>query len=222
MDMDTFSQCLTYVQAATSNKAQLDKVLPIIGTLLGTGLGFGLNQFVSWRKEGRSKQSKKLCCEEDLHELISVSKLGIAAALEFGHSLASHIRPANHNLPRYIDAPLLDKYYYEIAHNFSMDQRYWIKLVFRNIEEVNMELEQLLDPKETSLFRLSLTVLNLEMSLRRLMLLAQSAHENTFHVISESTDFLLFLGMDKSHVESLQALAENAQERNKILALSNK
>lgn len=59
MDIDAFTQCLTYIQTTTV-KPSVDKYLPLAGTVVGAGLAFGLNYFSTTRKEARTKGAKKL------------------------------------------------------------------------------------------------------------------------------------------------------------------
>lgn len=221
MDIDGFAQCLTYIQA-TAVKTSTDKYLPLAGAIVGAGLAFGLNYFSTTRKEAKTKNAKKECCEEDLHELMHVCKHALESLLEVCDKIATKNRPTGHNLPSTVSLPLLDKYYPEIAHTFSVDQRYWIKLVFRHVDEINKYLEQLIEhDAETSLFRISILVINLEACLFEVYKHCYCIIGNNKFDFSDHDDALAELGVTQELIEWLNMLKSNAEKANSVLGLPN-
>ncbi|OKA24517.1 hypothetical protein [Pseudomonas versuta] len=221
MDIDGFAQCLTYIQA-TAVKTSTDKYLPLAGAIVGAGLAFGLNYFSTTRKEAKTKNAKKECCEEDLHELMHVCKHALESLLEVCDKIATKNRPTGHNLPSIVSLPLLDKYYPEIAHTFSVDQRYWIKLVFRHVDEINKYLEQLIEhDAETSLFRISILVINLEACLFEVYKHCYCIISNNKFDFSDHDDALAELGVTQEQIEWLNMLKSNAEKANSVLGLPN-
>lgn len=221
MDIDGFAQCLTYIQA-TAVKTSTDKYLPLAGAIVGAGLAFGLNYFSTTRKEAKTKNAKKECCEEDLHELMHVCKHALESLLEVCDKIATKNRPTGHNLPSTVSLPLLDKYYPEIAHKFSVDQRYWIKLVFRHVDEINKYLEQLIEhDAETSLFRISILVINLEACLFEVYKHCYCIISNNKFDFSDHDDALAELGVTQELIEWLNVLKSNAEKANSVLGLPN-
>ncbi|MBK5401116.1 hypothetical protein JFU47_31055 [Pseudomonas sp. TH39(2020)] len=221
MDIDGFAQCLTYIQATTV-KTSVDKFLPLAGTIVGAGLAFGLNYFSTTRKEAKTKVAKKSCCEEDIHELMHICKHTLGSLLEICETIATKNRPAGHDLPSAVSLPLLDKYYSEIAHTFSVDQRYWIKLVFRHVDDINKDLDLLIRHEaKTSLFRISLLVINLEVCLLEVYKRCYCImHDNKFE-FSEHDEALAELGMDQERIVWLSMLKSNAEKANSVLSLPN-
>ena len=221
MDIDSFAQCLTYIQAATV-KTSVDKFLPLAGTIVGAGLAFGLNYFSATRKEAKTKVAKKECCEEDIHELMHVCKLTLESLIEICETIAMKNRPTGHNLPSTVSLPLLDKYYPEIAHTFSVDQRYWIKLVFRHVDDINKYLELLMEHEtETSLFRISVLVINLESWLLEVYKHCYCIMNNNKFDFSEHDEVLAELGVTQERIAWLNTLKSNAEKANLVLCLPN-
>lgn len=222
MDIDGFAQCLTYIQATTV-KSSVDKFLPLAGTIIGAALAFGLNYFSTTRKEAKTKAAKKKCCEEDIHELMHTCKHALGSLLEICETIATKNRPTGHNLPSAVSLPLLDKYYPEIAHTFSVDQRYWIKLVFRHVDGINKDLEVLTKHQaETSLFRVSVLVINLEECLLEVYKRCYCIMNDNKFVFSEHDEALAELGMAKERIAWLIMLKSNAEKSNSVLNLPNK
>lgn len=221
MDIDGFTQCLTYMQATTV-KTFADKFLPLAGTIVGAGLAFGLNYFSTTRKEAKTKVAKKNCCEEDIHELMHICKHTLGSLLEICETIATKNRPTGHNLPSAVSLPLLDKYYPEIAHTFSVDQRYWIKLIFRHVDNINKDLELLVNQEaETSLFRISILVINLEACLLEVYKRCYCTMNDNKFEFSEHDEALAELGMAQEQIEWLSMLKSNAEKANSVLRLPN-
>jgi len=222
MDIDGFAQCLTYIQATTV-KTSVDKFLPLAGTIVGAGLAFGLNYFSTTRKEAKTKVAKKNCCEEDIHELMHICKHTLGSLLEICETIATKNRPTGHSLPSAVSLPLLDKYYPEIAHTFSVDQRYWIKLIFRHVDDINKDLELLVNQEaETSLFRISILVINLEICLLEVYKRCYCIMNDNKFEFSEHDEALVELGMAQERIVWLSMLKSNAEKANSILSLPNK
>lgn len=221
MDIDSFAQCLTYIQA-TPAKSSVDKFLPLAGTIIGAGLAFCLNYFSTTRKEAKAKAAKKKCCEEDIHELMHTCKHALRSLLEICETIATKNRPTGHNLPSAVSFPLLDKYYPEIAHTFSVDQRYWIKLVFRYVDDINKDLELLTKHQaETSLFGISVLVINLEECLLEVYKRCHCISNDNNFVFSEHDEVLAELGMTQELIARLSMLKSNAEKANTTLNLLN-
>ncbi|WP_447096800.1 hypothetical protein [Pseudomonas sp. CF10PS3] len=221
MDIDGFAQCLTYIQATTV-KTSADKFLPLAGAIVGAGLAFGLNYFSTARKEAKTKVAKKNCCEEDINELMHICKHALGSLLEICETIATKNRPTGHNLLSAVSLPLLDKYYPEIAHTFSVDQRYWIKLIFRHVDDINKDLELLIKKEaETSLFRISLLVINLEICLLEVYKRCYCIMNDNKFEFSEHDEALAELGMAQERIAWLSMLKSNAEKANSVLSLPN-
>lgn len=221
MDIDGFAQCLTYIQATTV-KTSVDKFLPLAGAIVGAGLAFGLNYFSTTRKEAKTKVAKKKCCEEDIHELMHICKHTMGSLLEICEIIATKNRPTGHSLPSAVSLPLLDKYYPEIAHTFSVDQRYWIKLIFRHAADINKDLELLVKQEaETSLFSMSILVINLEICLLEVYKHCYCIMSDNKFEFSEHDEALVELGMAQERIAWLNMLKSNAEKANSTLNLPN-
>jgi len=221
MDIDGFAQCLSYMQA-TAVKTSTDRFLPLAGTILGAGLAFGLNYFSTTRKEAKTKVAKKKCCEEDVHELIHICEHTLRSILEICDTIVTKNRPTGHNLPSAVSLPLLDKYYPEIAHTFSVDQRYWIKLVFRLVDDINKDLELLTKhDTEISLFRISVLSINLEVCLLDVYKHCYCIIKNNKFEFSEHDEALAELGIAQEKIAGLSILKTNAEKANSVLSLPN-
>lgn len=196
--------------------------MPLAGAIVGAGLAFGLNYFSTTRKEEKTKVAKMKCCEEDIHELMHICKHTLDSLLEICETIATKNRPSGHGLPSAVSLPLLDKYYPEIAHTFSVDQRYWIKLIFRYIVDINNDLELLIKQEsETSLFRISILVINLETCMFEVYKHCHCIMNDKKIEFSEHDEALVELGMAQERIAWLRILKSNAEKANSTLSLPN-
>lgn len=221
MDIETFAQCLQFIELNNAAKTTADKYLPIIATLLGTGVGFGLNQVVTWRKEGKTKANKVDCCYEDIHELQDICKNTLRELLEISEYLTLKRRPSGHNLLANVSLPLLDKYYPDISHTFSVNQRYWIKSIFRKLNDVNEGLVALIAmPDEKSLYRISVTTVNLHALVLAALKLSLYILADEKLEFSDDYEMLSELDISTVRIEALKILQQNAEQFDAVLGLS--
>ncbi|PYB97838.1 hypothetical protein [Pseudomonas sp. MB-090624] len=221
MDIESFAQCLQFIDLNSTAKSSLDKYLPIITTLLGTGVGFGLNQIVTLRKEGKTKSNKVDCCYEDIHELQDICKHMLRELSEISEHLERKSRPSGHNLHSSISLPLLEKYYPEISHTFTVNQRYWVKVITRKLGEVNEGIDSLLAMRdEKSLYRVSIDVINLQASFLELLKLSLWVLAGEQLEFSEEYEMLSELDISENRIKALKRLKENAEKDDSVLGLS--
>lgn len=151
-----------------------------------------------------------------------ICKHALENLLEMCETIATKTRPTGHNLPSTVSLPLLDKYYPEIAHAFSVDQRYWIKLVFRHVTDISKYLELLTEHEaETSLLRISVLAINLEACLLEAHKLCYCILNNKQFEFSEHDEALAELGVTHERIEWLNMLKSNAEKANSVLRLPN-
>lgn len=222
MDIDSFAQCLSFMQATSNVRLPVEKYLPVIGTLIGTGLGFGLNQYVTKRKENNSEKAKIASCFEECHELQHISSTMIEALAQAAGRLAIKERPIDHNFPINIDLILINKYYPEIAHRLSVDQRYWIRLVLRNVVDINDSLTAVLNSgDESSLYRISIWVINLIDTLIWNYKICDYILNDKQIEHLPNEEILFKFSDDKKLVECIRTLQDNIASKNSDLKLPN-
>lgn len=153
---------------------------------------------------------------------MDICKQTLESLLELCEPLASKKRPAGHNLVSAVSSPLLEKYHPEIAHLFSVKQRYWIKQIFRYVGDINGNLQKLLVAEdETSLYRISIAVVNLESVLLETYKLCYRILVDQHYEFSEHYEALSELGITSERIGWLRMLSESAESGNKKLGLPN-
>ncbi|WP_264310575.1 hypothetical protein [Pseudomonas putida] len=218
MDIDTFNQCLLYMQANTKNS--FDAYLGIAGTLAGTGFGFWLNHWVTGKKEKRTETAKKDCCVRDIQELKSICGYSSKEVSVLVADLATKKRPKAHSLPSNVKLILLEKMYPEIASSFSADQQIWIKLIFRYIDDINEGLRAINDsPSEKSLYKISKTLVNLLTSLHDVFKVTLCVLENKEIELPSIETMMLQSGANKSSILAYRTLVLNIQRDDALLGL---
>gem|GEM_PF-2231222 len=222
MDIDSFAQCLSFVQATTITKPPVEKYLPIIGTLLGTGVGFGLNQVVTRLKDGKSKKNKQTCCYEECHELKHLCSEMVKALVEAAGLVAQKKRPASHTFPFSIRLPLMDEYYPEVAHSFSSNQRHWIRYILRNVTDINDSLSKALSQEDKrSIYKISAWIVDLLSVLIDTYKMCDQILLDKKIAYPDDDKFLLSLGCDKEDVDFAIMLGENIGADNSKFGLPN-
>lgn len=221
MDIDSFNSCLQYLKATSMPKDWVEPYLGIIGTVLGTGLGFGLNHYVTWKKEGRSQVAKKNCCEEDIHELSHISSHASSELIKMCEVIAIKKYPQSHTLPSYVNTPLLEEYYSSIAHSFSINQRYWIKLIFRQTKELNSALTEIMNCRQTSLYKISIAIVNATTVAADIYKLSLYFLSNKEHEIADIRVLLVGMGMSPTAISCFETLQMNIESNDGMLGLAH-
>ncbi|KWS33600.1 hypothetical protein [Pseudomonas syringae] len=155
MDIESFSQCITYLQNSAPARNAIEKALPIVGTLAGTFLGFILNFSWTLHKESRSNKNKLMCMDEDTHRINHF-------LLEMTKQYAEHLKkvvirdyPTSHNLPSEIHSSCIEEYFTEVAHKYTKNQRYWLQELSSQLKYINTNLSDIRTREEIDPYNLS-------------------------------------------------------------------
>ncbi|UMY62028.1 hypothetical protein [Pseudomonas sp. LS.1a] len=166
MDIESFNQCLAYVQATASTDSSLGAWLGIAGTLGGTGFGWWLNHRTTSKKEERTALLKKDCCLGEIKSLLGDCDHSSHQVQLLIKELGVKQRPKAHRLPSNVKLMLLENIYPEVASLFSQQQQDWIRWIFRTVDNINKGLAAVADMRsEKSLFSLSKVLVNLQADL---------------------------------------------------------
>ena len=218
MDIESFNQCLGYLQASLQGKGTLDKALPILGTLVGAVFGFALNYFAGRGKENNAAKNKLMCIEEDVmaieHSLDELNKEALRMI-----SLIVKKTPARGNyLPLSISALCLESYFIDVAHKYSRQQRYWIQLLISRLEEISDALVEIKDfkgPMYTRAVNL-LNLIGLAVNCSRFCkMIMQGEILEDEGVVS----WLRVMNVSEEHLDAYSRAFENAEVHNTTLEL---
>ena len=220
MEIEAFNQCLAYLQASSDTKPSLDAYLGIVGTLAGTVAGFLMNHYVSTHKEKTAALQKKEYCKGDIQELMNICEHSLVEVFQMMAELAQKNRPKAHRLPSNIRLPLLEKLYPEVAGSYNSDQQIWIKLIMRYLEDVNNGLANILDSRsETSLYKISLTLVNLQTTLYDLFKLSLCVLGERKVELPSHEQAMFDIGIPHSSMFAYQTLVTNIQRDDAMLGL---
>lgn len=218
MDIESFSQCIEYMQA-NHVKLTADKFIPVVSALGGALMGFYLNYLSSSLKEGRASKNKLMCCNENVRQIQgSVSQL-LLELCKLMECVAFKKKPARHNLPGSISFLYLNEYFSDVAHKFSREQREWVQQLITEVEIINKSLPALWEKNVSSFYDYSLALLNL--SSRAMM--AWSMCENVVrgaHFDTTNKELLELIGATKDQVYCYFGLVENAEVVDEKLGLN--
>lgn len=123
MDLESFSQCLSYISTITKPSNSFEKILPVISTILGIVIGYILNNFRERQKESRTNEQKRKCISEDIDRLKSVAKKCIKESL---YILDANIKgeiARGHSMPARAEPILVNEYFSQVAHTYSTEDR---------------------------------------------------------------------------------------------------
>ncbi|MGX9559495.1 hypothetical protein [Pseudomonas sp. CFBP 5750] len=140
MDFESFSQCLNYMQATVQDKGTLNKVLPIMGTLLGTAFGFALNYGAGRVKDSKAAKNKIMCIGEDIEVIVHDLNATAKECARLVSLLVERAPLAGNRLPGSMSGLCIDSYFIDVAHQYSRNQRYWIQLALERLKEINLKL----------------------------------------------------------------------------------
>ncbi|HBO4455640.1 hypothetical protein ISX54_05195 [Pseudomonas aeruginosa] len=150
MDIDNFAQCISYMRGVVETKSLWEKALPYGGGVLGVLIGFYANAIKEKLKEGRDTANKMMCIKEDVHRARNSFELAVIEGMKALGRLKRDQTLKEHNMPSDFSLPMLDEYFYEIAHKYSSDERYWLKELISYSDSLNGGVDKLLNAKGES------------------------------------------------------------------------
>lgn len=219
MEIDSFNQCLAYMQVAFEKKSLVEKFLPLIGALGGAFIGFFLNYFASHSKESKTARNKLMCCNEDIEKIRESLILVIKELFRLGVLISNRELPKGHKLPTGISALCLSEYFADVAHKFSGEQRYQIQRILEDMKALNTLLP-ILQARDTlsDKYRYSLKLTNT-------IILAVKIYNSCEGAINkktskeESVNNLKNIGANDDEIQAFSKLKENGNNENKTLSL---
>lgn len=144
--MEGFLQCLSYMAANEKEKDWVETLLPYAFSLLGVVIGFSLNLLRDKSKSKKENANKVMCIEEDVHRLRQAAQHLFTEINEHIDLLYKGGIPTSHRMGTSILVPSIDKYFIEVAHLFTQEQRHNIVSMLPNLESINKILEVLSVP----------------------------------------------------------------------------
>lgn len=216
MDVESFSQCLQYMNA-TSAKFSLDKLIPVCSALGGAIIGFTLNYLTSNKKERQAAQNKIMCCEEDVERIRIYSYKAVKAIGELCITTAQSRRITHHSVPS-ISSMCLSEYFIDVAHKFNSSQRESVQKLILNLEVLNKRTDELLDSKLREPYNQSTALLNSMVTAATI--LGECEDFKRKEIVSYSVEEVFgWAGATTEEIQAFMTLKDNAAEGNKILKL---
>lgn len=218
MDIENFNQCLSYLQASLQGKGTFERVLPIVGTLVGAVLGFALNYLAGRGKENKTARNKLMCIDEDVmaieHSLNEMSK----EAVRMISLVVQKATPSGNYLPLSVSALCLESYFIDVAHKYSRQQRYWIQLLISRLKEISCALEEIKDFKG-SIYMRSINLLNLIGLAVNCSRFCKMIMQGKIVTDEGVVNYLRELDVSEEYLEAYNRAFENAAVRNAALQL---
>ncbi len=222
MNLESFSQCLNYIQSVTPKGDVSAKVTPIAGTLIGTIFGFILNQFTTKLKEGKAKKNKLTCCDEDVHRLKAITQHTTDELINLLVKIKNQEQLVDHNLPSKLNAFYLSEHFIELAHNFSVNQRYWTHLLIENLDEMNGYLDTLANEPLGKPFELSKVIIQSIDLATRMHLLCRSIQEDHSRTDMTTSEVLFVFGLWPEAVAAYDVITDNISAGDRELHLNKR
>lgn len=144
MELESFTQCLSYLEAVGKPK---DSLGPMIPTVLGIAVGFGLNFSRDWLKSRKENYNKKMCIKEDIIRIRQSADDVFIKSLKFIDALEEGKQILGHDLPREINLPYIEKHFIDVAHLYSEQERHYIVSLMPRLNGLNAALLELYDPE---------------------------------------------------------------------------
>lgn len=220
MDLESFSQCLSYIGSATPKGDVFSKVIPIAGTLVGTIFGFALNQFTTKLKESKTTKNKLMCCDEDVNRIKVITQRMIEELINLLIKIKNKERLIDHNLPSKLNTFYLSEHFIELAHNFSVNQRYWTHLLIENLEDMNGYLDTLANEPLGKPFELSKGIIQTIDLATRMHLLCQSIQDNRSRIDKTTNEALIAFDVWPEGVAAYDVITENISAGDRELYLN--
>ncbi|MEO8490730.1 hypothetical protein [Pseudomonas sp.] len=142
MEIDTFTQCLNYLELAHAKKQPLELIIPVVSSLLGVLVGASLTMLREGSKDKKALKNKKMCITEELDRTqLYLEHIFEEAIQIYDSSVAGNIVPG-HQLQAEVSLPFLLEHFTSIAHKYSQDERNHITRLSETTKELNQQLKE--------------------------------------------------------------------------------
>lgn len=214
MEMESFSQCLQYIQHVRTPDT-LSKIIPVAGTISGVFIGALLNNYLSKRTEKQTLKNQLTCCSEELERIQADTQQILLECCKIFNKFKTGGKFDAVMLPTVISSKYLDDNFNKISHKYSKEQRERINRALTNIEPINKKPPNIASPGN-NLYLYSVLVLNLV----NLTLIAWKFCENTRTDMDHDftpSEILLKIGVTQEQLECFIDIKKNAESLNKYL-----
>lgn len=141
MDMDSFYQCLSYMQKnVTSAVDYWSAIIGVGGTLGGVYIGYYLNSRQADKKEALETDNNVLICKE---EVIALQEELLQAMVETGKIamwFGTNDPAPGVSMPSRIRARYIEEFFAKVCNKFSENQRSWVRILLNLLDDLNQEL----------------------------------------------------------------------------------
>lgn len=142
MDIDTFTQCLNYLDIARAKKQPLELIIPVVSSLIGVLVGASLTMLREGSKEKKALKNKKMCITEELNRTkLYLEHIFEEAIKIYDSSFAGHVVPG-HQLQAEVSLPFLFEHFTSIAHRYLQNERNHITRLLETIRDLNLQLNE--------------------------------------------------------------------------------
>jgi len=218
MDVESFSQCIQYMQA-NQVKFTVDKFIPVASALVGALMGFYLNYLSSSFKESRARENKLMCCNENIGQIQKSVVQMLLELCKLMECVAFKKKPGRHNLPGSISFLYLNEYFSDVAHKFSEEQRQWVQQLLTEVELVNKALPALWENDVHSFYDYSLALLNLSSRAMTVWSVCEDISRGE-HFDTTNKELLESIGASKEQLYCYFSLVDNAERSDEKLGLN--
>lgn len=218
MDLESFTQCIQYIQSAKP-EFKVDKYLPAATGLFGTILGFSLNYWTTSRKDAKTAKGKMKCCEEDIDQIQRAATLVAQELCNLCSILVARERLYCSKVPHQVSSLYLSSHFNDVAHKYCSAQRESVQLVLALLDKLNGSLPNLNPKEKTSAFDYSKTLINLTHSAGAVWQNCENFKDSVTTTI-EIPDIIKKLDLSPEQLAAYTAIRENIEQKNSPLSLS--
>lgn len=215
MDVETFAQCLQYIQV-TKSSFSAEKLIPVGAAFGGAIIGFGLNYLSSTRKENKTSKNKEMCCKEDVEKIKKSTHKVVTEICNLCIIVNNRARPSYHQVPLHVSSLCLDEYFIDVAHKFSKSQRESVQMLLSSLKTLNNRLPALTEGGSFPTYTYSTMLLNIALGAMEIWSHCEDFTRDQIVNYTEA-EMLEWLSLTNDQIISFQALKENASACNTIL-----
>ncbi len=145
MELNDFTQCLSYMSSVAQSKTTLELYLQYGTGLAGVVIGFAINRFWEGLKDRSNKKNKMVCIDEDVHRLQYLLKVTAVECLDVLCDLHDKLPPSSATIPSSFKAPLLEEFFSDVAVKYSSQVRYHLKELITYTAKLDHDVNGLFD-----------------------------------------------------------------------------
>lgn len=147
MDIEAFSQCIDFSKAmAPAARSNLEILLPVISSIGGVLIGFGINKTAEGFKTRKEKANKKSAVKEEVERIKKIAEQNFRGAISIVDAIMAQRKLHSFDLSPVIFFPCISDFFTQLSYEYTPIERNAIFTLISILGSLNSYLQLFSDP----------------------------------------------------------------------------